>query len=237
MNPSLQASFENANPYVHAYAGTSSKMVNFLDGLSAQLENPAVFVQGCETNQTSASDPNGTFSGAKLAAAAADVTVLAVGLTERIRDKQGVGHECEMIDRLSLDLPQVQLDLIAAIRSVAKKVVLVVVSGSAVPVNESNADAIVYAIYGGEEAGNGLADVLFGGVSPSGRLPFTVFKTLNQLKPMEDYDLTTKPGRTHLYYDDSAVVPFNISPSPEQFRVYIYIACAFRIFPDWWWWQ
>jgi beta-glucosidase len=83
--------------------------------------------------------------------------------------------------------------------------VLVIVAGSAVPFNESLADAALYAMYGGEEAGNGLADVLFGEVPPSGRLPFTVFKSLDQLKPMEDYDLTSQPGRTHLYYDDRSV--------------------------------
>ena len=101
--------------------------------------------------------------------------------------------------------PQVQQDLIAAVRSVAKKVVLVIVSGSAVPFNESAADAAVYAMYGGEEAGNGLADVLFGQVAPSGRLPFTIFTKLEQMRSMEDYDLTSQPGRTHLYYDDSSV--------------------------------
>ena len=81
------------------------------------------------------------------------------------------------------------------------KVVLVIVCGSAVPFNASNADAAMYALYGGQEAGNGLADVIFGQVSPSGRLPFTVFRSLQQMKPMGDYDLTTQPGRTHLYYD------------------------------------
>ena len=63
------------------------------------------------------------------------------------------------------------------------------------------ADAIVLASYGGEEAGSGLADVLFGNVAPSGRLPFTVFRDLSQVRPMGDYDLTSQPGRTHLYYD------------------------------------
>lgn len=193
------------NPYVHAYGGSSSVMVNFLQGLNLALDTPATFVQGCESNQTSHDDPSGVFAAAKQAAAAADVTVLAVGLTLKVRDAEGVGHETEMLDRLSLELPRVQRNLIAAVRSVAKKVVLVIVSGSAVPFDESAADAAIYAMYGGAQAGNGLADVLFGAVAPSGRLPFTVFTSLVQIKDMEDYDLVTQPGRTHLYYDNASV--------------------------------
>lgn len=209
IKPSLQPAMGgNTNPYVHAYAGSSVTMVDFLDGLTAQLATPPVFVQGCESNQTSADDPTGTFSAAKQAAAAADVAVVAVGLTAGVWDQAGVGGEEEMRDRLSLNLPQVQLDLIAAVRSVAKKVVLIIVSGSAVTFNESDADATLYAMYGGEEAGNGLADVLFGGVSPSGRLPFTVFQDLAQIKPMSVYDMTTSPGRTHLYYSDGDVAKY-----------------------------
>ena len=207
IRPRLQPSLRQGrvDPYVHAYAGSSSTMVDILDGLNGALHTPATFVQGCETNQTSPGDPNGEFAAAKRAAAAADVTVLAVGLTAGIDDRDGVGHEEEMRDRLSLELPRVQRELIAAVHSVAKKVVLVIVAGSAVPFNASAADAALYAIYGGAEAGNGLADVLFGDVPPSGRLPFTVFSSLDQLKPMEDYDLTSQPGRTHLYYDDASV--------------------------------
>jgi beta-glucosidase len=206
IKPSLQPSMDaQTSAYVHAYAGQSGVMVDFLDGLTAKLTTPPVFVQGCESNQTSKSDPKGMFAAAKQAAAAADVTVLAVGLTLRVKDEHGVGHETEMRDRLSLQLPRVQLDLIAAVRSVAKKVVLVIVSGSAVPFDEDSADAAVYAMYGGQEAGNGLADVLFGDVVPSGRLPFTVFRSLDQMRPMGDYDMTTTPGRTHLFYNDASV--------------------------------
>jgi beta-glucosidase len=207
INPLLQPSMSHgSSAYVHAYAGTSSVMVNFQDGIDAALESPAAFAQGCESNQTAKGDPDGKFAAAKLAAAAADVVVLAVGLTANVMDAHGVGHEEEMTDRVSLELPQVQQDLIAAVSSVAKKVVLVVVSGSAVPFNESSVDAALYAMYGGAEAGNGLADVLFGDVAPSGRLPFTVFTSLDQMKPMGDYDLVAQqPGRTHLYYDDSSV--------------------------------
>ena len=73
-----------------AYAGHSAVMVNFQDGFNAVLHTPATFVQGCESNQTSASDPHGSFATAKMAAAAADVTVLAVGLTANVMDAHGV---------------------------------------------------------------------------------------------------------------------------------------------------
>lgn len=47
--------------------------------------------------------------------------------------------------------------------------------------------------------------MLFGHVAPSGRLPFTVFANLAQVKDIADYELTTQPGRTYLYYDDSSI--------------------------------
>ena len=65
--------------------------------------------------------------------------------------------------------------------------------------------AIYYLTENALHLNSGLADVLFGDVVPSGRLPFTVFKDLEQMRPMEDYDLTSQPGRTHMYYDDSSV--------------------------------
>ena len=161
-----------------------------------------MYARGCDTNQTLSDDPE--FANAMRVAAAVDVAVIALGLTARVEDASGVGLEAEMRDRKSLTLPQVQLDLLAAVRKAAKKVVLVIVAGSGVPFDEALADAAVLAPYGGAQAGAGLADVLYGVVAPTGRLPFTVFDNLSQVKPMGDYDLTTQPGRTYLYYDPTS---------------------------------
>jgi beta-glucosidase len=112
IKPSLQPSMnQGTNAYVHAYAGSSGVMVDILDGLNSAVSSPVTFVQGCESNRTSPDDPQGTFAAAKQAAAMADVTVLAVGLTLKVWDQEGVGHETEMVDRVSLELPQV-LDLL-----------------------------------------------------------------------------------------------------------------------------
>lgn len=147
IHPGLQPAMSSPlhNAYAHSYSRSSRTMVNFLDGLNGVLDTNATFVQGCESNQTSHDDPRGEFVAAKHAAAAADVTVLAVGLTASVRDAAGVGAENEGGDRVSLELPTVQKRLIEAVRSVAKRVVLVIVSGSAVTFNESATDAALYA--------------------------------------------------------------------------------------------
>ncbi|WP_310475482.1 glycoside hydrolase family 3 C-terminal domain-containing protein, partial [Sandarakinorhabdus sp.] len=79
-------------------------------------------------------------------------------------------------DRADLGLPADQLALIAAAASTGKPLVVVIVAGSAVLVESwhEQAGAIMQSFYSGQEGGTALARLLFGQVSPSGRLPFTV---------------------------------------------------------------
>ena len=79
-------------------------------------------------------------------------------------------------DRSDLDLPQPQIDLIAAAGASGKPVVVVIVAGSAVMVEgwHTQANAILQTFYSGMEGGTALARLLSGAVVPSGRLPFTV---------------------------------------------------------------
>jgi beta-glucosidase len=75
-----------------------------------------------------------------------------------------------------LDLPDDQLALIAVAQATSKPVIVVIIAGSAVMVEtwHDNADAILQTFYSGMEGGSALAKILFGDVSPSGKLPFTV---------------------------------------------------------------
>lgn len=88
-------------------------------------------------------------------------------------------QDCEGKDRTSLDLPYNQNELIDAIAAVNENLVVALVSGNAVSMPwVDRVPSILQAWYGGSESGHSLSDVLFGDVNPSGKLPFTFPKAL-----------------------------------------------------------
>ena len=104
-------------------------------------------------------------------------------------------------DRTSIELPKVQREFLKALKAAGKQVIYVNCSGSAIaltPETES-CDAIVQAWYPGQEGGTAVADVLFGDVNPSGKLPVTFYKDDSQLPDYEDYSMK---GRTYRYFSD-----------------------------------
>lgn len=110
-------------------------------------------------------------------------------------------------DRLTIDLPGMQEELLKAVYATGTPVVLVLMSGSAVAVNwaDENVPAILEAWYGGEESGRAVADVIFGDFSPSGRLPVTFYKSIDQLPPFEDYDMK---GHTYRFFEGEPLYSF-----------------------------
>ena len=119
-------------------------------------------------------------------------------------------------DRTDIELPAVQRQLLAALHQAGKKVVLVNFSGSAmglVPETET-CDAIVQAWYPGEEGGAALADILFGDVAPSGKLPVTFYQNIEQVPDYENYDMQ---GRTYRYFNGEPLFPFGYGLSYTTF--------------------
>ena len=104
-------------------------------------------------------------------------------------------------DRTSIELPKVQRDFLKALKEAGKQVIFVNCSGSAIALTPEteNCDAILQAWYPGQEGGTAVADVLFGDVTPSGKLPVTFYRNDAQLPDYEDYSMK---GRTYRYFSD-----------------------------------
>jgi beta-glucosidase len=147
----------------------------------------------------------------------ADLSVLVLGLNAQIEGEQGDAGNSEAAgDKVNLELTGLQQQLLEAVVAVGKPVVVVLVAGSALAVNfaEKHASAIVQAWYPGEEGGSALADVLFGDVSPAGRLPVTFPRSLADVPPFEDYAMR---GRTYRYLEAEPLFPFGFGLSYARF--------------------
>ena len=110
-------------------------------------------------------------------------------------------------DRDDIELPAIQRETMAALKRAGKQVVLVNFSGSAmalVPESE-NCDAILQAWYPGQEGGSALADVLYGNAAPSGKLPLTFYRSVDQLPDFQDYNMK---GKTYRYFEGDPLFCF-----------------------------
>lgn len=120
-------------------------------------------------------------------------------------------------DRTTIELPEVQKRLIKALKDAGKRVILVNFTGSAVALADEskNCDAIIQAWYLGQEGGVAVADVLYGDVNPSGKLPLTFYADDSQLVDYESYDMK---GRTYRYFNGKPLFPFGHGLSYTTFK-------------------
>jgi beta-glucosidase len=97
-------------------------------------------------------------------------------------------------------------------------VIFVNCSGSALALTPEleSCDAILQAWYGGEQGGKAVAEVLFGDFNPSGKLPITFYKNVNQLPDFLDY---TMKGRTYRYFEGEPLFPFGYGLSYTTFEI------------------
>jgi beta-glucosidase len=147
----------------------------------------------------------------------ADVTIAVLGISPLLEGEEGDSIASPARgDRVDIGLPQNQRDLLKALRAGSRRLVVVLCGGSpiAAPEVQELADAVLFAWYPGQEGGHALADVLFGDVSPSGRLPVTFPASVEQLPPFEDYRMT---GRTYRYMTQEPLYPFGFGLSYSTF--------------------
>jgi beta-glucosidase len=152
------------------------------------------------------------------AAKDADVVVAVVGITSELEGEEMTVNEPGFLggDRTSIDLPKPEQDLLEALATAGKPMVVVLTNGSALAVNWANehANAILDAFYPGEEGGTAVAQTLSGRNNPAGRLPVTFYTGVDQLPSFDDYAMK---GRTYRYFEGTPLYPFGYGLSYTTF--------------------
>lgn len=197
------------------YYGTSSRHVTVLQGIQAELEGKArvLFSEGCDICRDrveNLAQPNDRISEAVAMAKASDAVVLVVGLDETLEGEEGdEGNSYKSGDKNDLLLPQCQRELVDRVLEVGRPTVIVLLAGSSVDLGSAadKAGAVLLGWYPGVMGGKALAEILFGKVSPSGKLPVTFYhqSDLYLMPEFTDYGMK---GRTYRYLGFRPLYPF-----------------------------
>lgn len=198
------------------YYGFNNDMNTFLEGIAGRVPEGMgmEYHPGALLNQ-----PNAIrMSWAPGMAQAADLTIACVGSSPMLEGEEGASLLTPLNgDRDSISLPENQVEFIKQIAMHGARIILVVTGGSPIALGEIEdlVEAILFVWYPGMEGGRAVADVLFGDVSPSGKLPLTFPQSLEQLPPFEDYSMA---GRTYRYMTAEPLYPFGFGLSYSQFE-------------------
>ena len=202
------------------YCGRADEYITFLEGIRNAFDGRIFYSEGSALfkdrvmNLAVADD---RLSEAKIAAENADVVILCVGLNATLEGEEGdTGNEFCSGDKPDLRLPESQRKLIKAVLSTGKPVIIVDASGSAMNIEEES-DALLHVWYPGQFGGTALADILFGNVSPSGKLPVTFYEDASKLPEFTDYSMK---NRTYRYAEGNILYPFGYGLTYSKTKVY-----------------
>lgn len=149
----------------------------------------------------------------------ADVIIFAGGISSRVEGEE-MRVEIDGFkrgDRTSIALPAIQSEMLKELQATGKPVVFVLMAGSAIGLEweSQNIPAIINAWYGGQAAGQAIADVIFGDYNPAGRLPVTFYKSVEDLPDFENYSMR---NRTYRYFTGTPIYPFGYGLSYTTFK-------------------
>jgi len=198
--------------------GHDDDTVTALTGIRNKVspQTKVSYAKGCEV----LGDSSAGFEEAVNTARQSDVAVVFVG-----EAKEMVG---EAASRSSLDLPGRQMDLVKAIQATGKPTIVVLINGRPPTIAwiVDNVPAVLEAWMGGTEAGNAIADVLFGDVNPGGRLPVTFPRTVGQVPIYYNHLNTGRPPEASSRYNSKYLdvawtpqFPFGFGLSYTQFKI------------------
>ncbi len=204
---------DSRKPLVGNYHGTSSEYITVAEGIRNYVDGKVrvLFSEGCglfEDKTEALAFAGDRLAEARIVAEHSDVVVLCLGLDETLEGEEGdTGNSYASGDKTDLLLPKPQRDLMEAVASVGKPVILCLMTGSAMDLRypAEHFNAVVQLWYPGARGGRNAAEILFGAVSPSGKLPVTFYEDSDRLPEFTDYRMA---GRTYRYMEEKAQYPF-----------------------------
>ena len=197
------------------YYGTSDRYITVLEGVQALMNGKGrvLYAPGCALKRNRVEDlaqPVDRLAEALTVAEQSDAVVLVLGLNETLEGEQpDEGNVEGSGDKLDLLLPQPQRELLDAVLALGKKTIVISMCGSSIDLSaaQEKANAVLQAWYPGVLGGKAVAEILFGKVSPSGKLPVTFYRNeaLDTMPAFTDYAMTE---RTYRYYTGTPLYPF-----------------------------
>ena len=195
------------------YEGTSSRYITVLEGIEDYVgENVRVlYSEGCHLYRDRTSNlamEHDRDSEVRAVCEASDVVIAVVGLDATLEGEEGdTGNEYGSGDKPNLNLPGLQPDIIRIAKESGKPVIVVLLAESAMALSweDEHVDAILDGFYPGAQGGAAIAEILFGGANPEGKLPITFYQTTEELPEFTDYAMK---GRTYRYMENEALYPF-----------------------------
>jgi beta-glucosidase len=198
------------------YFGVNTQFSTYIEGIASGIQpgSQLEYRPGILLDRDNLNPIDWTTDEAK----ASDAIIVVLGISGLIEGEEGESIASSTFgDRLDYNLPKNQIDFLKKLREGNKKPIITIITGGS-PMNLSEvhelSDAVLLAWYPGEEGGNAAADLIFGKVSPSGKLPITFPKSLDQLPAYENYAMA---GRTYRYMTAEPMYPFGYGLSYGKF--------------------
>ena len=223
LNPEIRSVYvagptaANIQALLANYYGLSGDLRTILEGIVDNVSNHTAirYVQGGLLDRPNV-NPMDWFSEE---AEVADVTIACMGITQLLEGEEGEAIASPSAgDRDYITLPPNQIEFLKLMREKAKdkKLIVVLTGGSAISIPEvyDLADAVLYVWYPGEQGGQAVGDMIFGKTSPSGKLPVSFVKSMDDLPAYEDYNMD---NRTYRYAKQEMLFPFGFGLSYTNF--------------------
>lgn len=195
------------------YHGTSSRYITVLEGIQDYVGDDVrvLYSKGSHLfldREESLAKADDRLSEARTVAKHSDLVVLCLGLDESLEGEEGdTGNSYASGDKKDLKLPLSQIKLLEAVAETGVAFIVCMMTGSAMDLNfaDERASAVLQVWYPGARGGKDVADILFGEVSPSGKLPITIYRDLEGMPDFTDYSMK---GRTYRFLEKAPLYPF-----------------------------